>query len=76
MRYCPIWRRAASLIGSSAKRERAQTVFLRCIIFESGLTNVGDVFLRRQAECRQVLGVALSEAGRLLCLSTNQNSVR
>lgn len=44
--------------------------------FAAGLTNVGDVLLRRQAECRQVLGVALSEAGRLLCLSTNQNSVR
>lgn len=51
-------------------------LLLRCIIFESGPTNIGDVLLRRQAECRQVLGVALSETGSLLCLSMDQNRVR
>lgn len=44
------------------------------VIFESNLTNICDVFLWWQAECRQVLCVALSNARRLLSLSTNQTA--
>lgn len=73
-----VWENAGQIalqcVSCDSRRKRTKVWLSLTVIFESNLTNICDVFLWWQAECRQVLCVALSNARRLLSLSTNQTA--
>ena len=73
IRYCPIWRGKNSLMYPVYISGVSSVLYLLyTCISKPNLTNICNVFLRRQAESRQVLRVALSKTRLLVSLNTNQ----